>query len=161
MAKYKLLSQEELKEFKNEFIQYLIVNGIDAASWEKMKSEQPQHAAQILALFSDVVYEKILRKAKYLINAFNNTLFAFHYKETEAELIIVKLKTDMHVEWTNHEGLLKKVQTKPSDFAIHQQVKAYVKTREQEVLEMMESGCKIDEGDLFNKLKLYLSTKSN
>ena len=66
MAKYRLLTAEELELFEKEFIDYLVVNGITADDWEKIKSEDQFKAEQIMALFSDVVFEKIMRQTQFL-----------------------------------------------------------------------------------------------
>ena len=66
MAKYRLLTLDELQELEHEFINYLILNGIEAKEWEKLKTEDKPAAEKIVELFSDVVFEKIFRKVEYL-----------------------------------------------------------------------------------------------
>ena len=51
--KYRELTTLELKELEKEFIDYLIVNGITADDWVKIKEEQQEKAEDIITLFSD------------------------------------------------------------------------------------------------------------
>ena len=90
MPKYRLLSTEELLDFEKEFIDYLIVNGIDAREWESMQSSNKEDYNRIIELFSDVVFEKILRQTRFLINVKWPYLFSFHYREKGADLIIAQ-----------------------------------------------------------------------
>ena len=66
MAKYRLLTIEELKELENEFVEYLVLFGITADEWGKIKYDEPEKADSTIRLFSDVVFEKIMRKTQYL-----------------------------------------------------------------------------------------------
>ena len=47
--------RENLKE---DFVDFLVVNGIDAEEWTKLKSNNPDKAQHIIAQFSDVVFER-------------------------------------------------------------------------------------------------------
>ena len=44
MAKYRLLSSDELKALEKEFVEYLVVNGITADEWERLKKEENDKA---------------------------------------------------------------------------------------------------------------------
>lgn len=65
MAKYRLLTIEELKELENEFVEFLVLVGITADDWVKIKCEKPDKADSMITLFSDVVFEKIMRKTQF------------------------------------------------------------------------------------------------
>ena len=64
--KYRLLSQEELEELQQEFIQFLIINGIDADEWEKLKKNEPTAANGIIQQFSEFIFEGLCRKIAFL-----------------------------------------------------------------------------------------------
>ena len=64
--KYKRLSIEQLKELEKEFVDFLVVNGILAEDWLKLKETDPDKAEQMVDLFSDVVFEGILRKTDFI-----------------------------------------------------------------------------------------------
>ena len=62
--KYRKLKPEELEPLKKEFIQFLAANTITGDDWAKTKAEKPEE--KIIALFSDIVWEKSLEKIHYL-----------------------------------------------------------------------------------------------
>ena len=63
---YRRLSTEELESLEKEFVEFLVVNGITAPDWEKMKNDSQENSNQMIELFSEVVFEGIFRKAKFL-----------------------------------------------------------------------------------------------
>jgi hypothetical protein len=161
MAKYKLLTKEELAEFEKEFIEYLVINGIDAERWQSIKSEEAEVAEGIIAAFSDVVYEKIMIRTQYIINAVNNVLFCFYYGKQAAEMIILSYKAEEKLKLDDKDDVMNKLQNDPQVFDISIQEKRYQQARNTELFQMLESGCVVDDGTLFNRLKLYLATRTN
>ena len=73
--KYRVLTEDEFEALKDEFVKFLIVQGIDAASWQKMKDLEPDFAQKYLHDFSDFVFEneeeKILLLAYALYERLN------------------------------------------------------------------------------------------
>ncbi|MBK9736928.1 MAG: hypothetical protein IPO92_19040 [Saprospiraceae bacterium] len=66
MVKYRLLSEIELNGLEKEFIDFLIINGITADQWSAIKLAQADKAHHLIALFSDVIFEGIIRKLLYM-----------------------------------------------------------------------------------------------
>ena len=66
MVKYRRLSIEELEELEKEFIQFLAVNGIDAAKWQDLKQNQIEEANEFIDSFSDLVFGKSLEGVQYI-----------------------------------------------------------------------------------------------
>ena len=64
--KYRLLNDKELSELKEEFTQFLIIQGIHNDEWTELNKNDPKKALQIVAVFSDTVLEKSYSKVKYL-----------------------------------------------------------------------------------------------
>ena len=64
--KYRLLNDKELSELKEEFTQFLIIQGIHNDEWTEINKNDPKKALQIVAVFSDTVLEKSYSKVKYL-----------------------------------------------------------------------------------------------
>ena len=88
MPKYRLLTQDELTSMEKEFIDYLVLNSIIADDWQKIKAETPEKAEKIIELFSDVVFEKILRSVKYLLKQTPKELFAFYCEAEKIHLVL-------------------------------------------------------------------------
>jgi len=149
MPKYRNLSSEELIHFEKEFIEFLVVNGIDAADWESIIENQPEEMHRIIELFSDVVFEKILRKTKYLINTAESQLYAFYYGDKDAKLYLAEFED---VDLTGIEGeeeLLKIVVSNDTKLNLHFQEKKYQMPREQELFKLL-STCIISDGSIYS-----------
>jgi phenolic acid decarboxylase len=131
MPKYRLLTADELHVLKKEFIDFLVVNGIAANDWEKIKKEDISKAEKTIELFSDVVLEGSLRKIKYLKKIEKTTMYFFRFDEEEAHLILLEQNQETQ-------------QVKKSS-------KKYQKSREEELFKMLNSGCEIDEKELFEQ----------
>ena len=150
MAKYRLLTKEELITFEKEFINYLVVNGITGEDWAVLKKDDPEKAEDITDLFSDVVFEKIMRNAQFLTYRSPKKLYAFQCLADELVLVGVDATIESTVNF---------VKTIPTDFSevkVFTQTKKYLKPRELEIFEMTENGCQIDDGELFKSLCLAL-----
>ncbi len=155
MPKYRHLTKEELIQFEKEFIDYLVVNGITGEDWQKLKEEDPDKAEGITDLFSDVVFEKIMRNVKYLTFTSKNQLLTFQCLETS--IILVSMKSDEeHIDFTNNELVEQYLISPPSSIKVFTQTKDYTKAREIELFEMTEGGALMDDGKLFKALCLAL-----
>lgn len=161
MAKYARLNQEELKLFEEDFVKFLVVNGIDAKSWEKMQSDEPQKAERMIDLFSDMVYEIVLQKTEYLVNALDHTAFLFKFESDKATLIVIRDQTGQPIQLENVENFIQLLAKEPARFIADSQQKAYKKNREIEMMELIRKGCLIDEGKLFTAADSFWTAQSN
>lgn len=116
---------------EKEFINFLVVNGISANDWVSVKENEPLTADKIINQFSDVVWESILRSTKYLEKIENNISYFFKCDLEEIHLIFIDKSTK------NQKITSKK----------------YKKIREEEMFEMILSGCVISDGENYNQLK--------
>ena len=85
--KYRRLSTKELNELEKEFIDFLIVNGITADVWVDLKAEDKVKTDSIIDSFSDVVFEGVLRKVKYLDFITPTSVKCFQCLENEMVLV--------------------------------------------------------------------------
>ena len=53
--KYTRIPSDELEKLEDEFVNFLVVNGITADDWVAIKENEPMNAAEIVDQFSDVV----------------------------------------------------------------------------------------------------------
>lgn len=153
MPKYRSLSIEELESLEKEFVDFLVLNGIMHDDWIKMKDEDPSAAQKMTELFSDVVWESILRKAKYLDFRSKNSIKCFQCLEEKIVLVGVdSISTDMSTE------AFAKTPTNdyPEDIEVFTTEKKYSENREQEIFDMLNWGCQISDGKLFKELCLAL-----
>jgi len=154
MAKYRLLSNKELKLMEKDFIEYLVVNSIIADDWIKLKKNDPEKAQKIIELFSDVVLEKVLRKLQYLKKVNKDSILCFHYQSNQVVLVGIQ---------ENIPGAITKLGTSQSynidDYELMYSEKEYKKQREIEMFNMIEKGAIISDGKLYNQLILLTVEK--
>lgn len=136
MPKYRRLSIEEIQSLEKEFIDFLVVNGIPADDWQKIKTNNPEKAEGIIDSFSDVVFEKILRQNKYLVR---------HGKE---EMATVSCLSDrFHMIAIRYQD-----ENKNTVEDIYTSMKKYNSDRESEIWSLLENqGFELSDG------KEYLS----
>lgn len=101
MPKYRLLTLAELASLEKEFIDYLVVNGIVAEDWLLMKKNDIEQAEAIVATFSDVVFEAILRKAKYLEVRGSHFMYTYQCNENNLVLVAMEVPESAEVDFTN------------------------------------------------------------
>jgi len=141
MPKYRTLTHTELNELEKEFVEYLVVSGIEAKEWVKIKDDSPAKAVRIIELFSDVVFEKILRKTQYIFKVENQTLFLFHYAEEMARLLIYQFPDDFDLKSSSQAAII--ACAKKNNMRTIPQSKKYIRKREEELFSMLQSGCDI------------------
>ncbi|MGV6861556.1 MAG: DUF6495 family protein [Putridiphycobacter sp.] len=149
--KYRSLSQEELAEFEKEFIDFLVVNGITAEEWVKIKSDNLDKANFIIDKFSDVIFEGTMRKVEYLEFVSEKSMKCFQCLEKEIVLVGVDAATESGINF---------LKDLPSANFEHLEVytssKRYHKQREVELFDLIKKGAKISDGTRFKQLCLLL-----
>lgn len=153
MAKYRPLTDNELTELRDEFVDYLVVNGIDAQSWGRIKDEEPEKARKIIELFSDVVFEKVLRKTDYIYMSSGSVIYAFHYDSQEASMFVASFDTEEHQNLTVDDLSLDSIKNLGMPQSLSFQSKPYNVTREEELFKMLSSGCLPAKADVYTYLQ--------
>ncbi len=156
MTKYRLLNREELDEMQKEFIDFLVLNGIVADDWEKMKMETPEKANEIVGLFSDVVFESIMRKTAYLEYRSPHDFKVFHCLEQSIVLVGMKADGIGQVDFTDPKFIAQAMENPPEGLKLYTTEKKYLKTRELEIFDLVQSGCTIADGKIFKALCMAL-----
>lgn len=157
MPKYRRLTKEELKALQKEFVEFLVVNGITADKWTAIKELKKEIAEEIIEQFSDVVWEGVLRKAKFLELRNRNELIAFQCLPEKLILMGVKIK-DTDVDITTKSGF-EKLKRDQVGTTFYTSEKKYFKKREEELFEMIQNGCEITDGALFKRIALAVAQK--
>jgi hypothetical protein len=152
MVKYRSLSTDELKTFEKEFIDFLVVNGIIAEDWEKIKKETPEKAERIIDNFSDVILEGTLRKVEFIEFITPKSIKCFQCLSKEIILVGVDVEQNSTIDFTkeNWNDNLKNLK-------IYTTKKEYIKEgREKEIFNMLNGGAAISKGELFKQMCLAL-----
>lgn len=156
MLKYRLLSTQELNGLENEFVEFLVLNGITAPDWVKMKEQDPEAASEMLSLFSNVVFESILRKAKFLEKRGQNYLHVFHCLEDEIVLVAMEAPQEEGIDFTNPDFITSSMLTPPESLHVYTTSKPYTKERQLELFDMLQSGAVITNDKLYKALCMAL-----
>ena len=144
---FRKLTEDELEELKEEFVQYLVANGVDAPLWEQFKKDDPDKAELFLQQFSNIVIQKSLEKIEYLEHRTPSDLKLFYCGKETIDLIAIK---SSFVDLTR----MAEFNTKDfKDIEFFKATKSYSKNREVELFEMTEKGCQIASHGLYDLLK--------
>lgn len=152
--KYTRLTKEQFEELHQEFINFLATQTITADEWKTIKEKTPEVAEQELDVFSDLVWEGVLKKVTYLEHISPQQMHLFHLGEKNMHVLALKLKSD--IDLTTKEGfnwLRKNLLDDAVEFL--QANKEYSKDRYLDKFKLIQQGATITKGDLFkyfNKL---------
>ncbi len=145
--KYRRLTDEELKEMEQEFINFLVSNTITGEDWEKLKLNNPEKAQKLIENFSDIVLQKVLEKIEFIEH---RTAKDWKIFQCQPDKILMKgfsADANSHIDF-NSPNVLKDIEG--STIQLYKAEKAYNSDREKEIFEMIQSGCTITEGKVFN-----------
>ena len=151
MTRFRRLSFEELNELEKEFVEFLILNGVDADTWVSIKSNDPGNADKIIDQFSDVVFASIFRKAEFVDVVTATKIKCFHFQKDQVVLVgidSVDYKTNFM-----EAGL---DELKDQEYDVYTTQKSYSKSREEEMFKMISNGGELSDGKLFKKICLAL-----
>jgi hypothetical protein len=149
-VKYRKLSKEELNEFEEEFINFLVINGITADEWINIKANQKEKAEGIIDKFSDVIFESILRKTNYLEFIAPKSIKCFQCLKDNIVLIGIDASSESKIDFT------KQINTDFDGLEVYTSTKKYKKQRELEMFDLINAGAQISDGELFKRLCLLL-----
>lgn len=147
--KYTRLTKEQFEELHQEFINFLATQSITADEWKKIKTDQPDIAEQELDVFSDLVWEGVLGQVTYLEHISPQQMHLFHTKETDMQLIAIKLNSDT-VDLTTSEGFewfRNNLLSDTVEFLTAN--KAYSDDKAMDKFKLICQGAVITKGDLF------------
>lgn len=146
MPKYRILTIEELNHFEKEFIEFLVVNGIEPAKWEELKAAKSDSVAKIIELFSDVILESVLRNVKFI--ELKSEAYVQAIQCLPDKMISIALQAGGNA---NDASTL---QEEKKEMSLYKAERFYNGSREADIFEMIERGYVISNGDLFKKLQL-------
>ena len=150
--KYKRLTTDELNALEKEFISFLSSAQITSNDWVKMKKEEQHKAEELIDVFSDVVYDKVLQKIKYAEYRDEKTLNLYCFGDKKIELVGIRLSANSHFNLNSNDLLSQWNKNKDAGVNIFKSEKVYSKTREEEVFELLQNGCNITDEKYFKLL---------
>lgn len=156
-ATYRRLNQEELQSLRTEFTQFLASNTVTANDWVTLKKDSPEKAEGLIDLFSDIVFEKTLDKIQYLQHRTPDNLRIFECGPEKMIMLGLYVEGSADLDFTKPgqpAEMLQKLRTSNAKLKMYQAEKAYnASGRKKELFKMMEEGCLISDGRLYQALK--------
>ncbi len=147
--KYTRLTKEQFEELHKEFINFLATQSITVDEWKSIKSNKPEVAEQELDVFSDLVWEGVLRKANHIENLSPQHMYMFYFADSQIELIGLKLLNDQF-DLTTKEGFAwLRDNLLHDDVELFQAKKDYSADRLSDKFELIKQGGYITKGELF------------
>ncbi len=156
MQKYRTLSNTELKEFEEEFISFLVVNGIEVKQWEALKADNKEKAEGIIDQFSDVIFESIFRKTLFIDHVSSKSIKCFQFLAKEIVLVGLDANENSEINFLGEQTLDSIIINNSDDLQIYQTKKKYAKVREMEMFDMVNRGANLSKGKLFKQISLLL-----
>lgn len=149
--KYKFLSDGELRLLENELLQFLIVNGIDGSEWQRINSNEPEKAMDLVGLFSDLVWQRSLEKAEFgdIITDKQYLIFQFGKKKVE----MFGLRSKATINASSLSDFVIHMKSNPIDVELMHQTKSYNMSREEEIFSMINNGLHLCDKANFDFLK--------
>lgn len=158
--KYERLTKEQFEELHQEFINFLAAQSITADEWNDIKANKPEVAEEELDIFSDLVWEGVLKKVEYLEHLSAQFLFMFRFTETEINLIKIEIKNP-NIDITTEDGykwLQNNLQA--DEVEIHQATKDLSDDRNKDIFALIKQGANITKGKLFNYFYNWINSQN-
>ncbi len=154
--KYRQLTKEQFESLHKEFSKFLATQSIDVNEWTTIKNENPSLAEEEMNLFSDVVWEDVLTRTKYLEHFSPKTINLFKCNDTEMKRIVVKVDKDIDLLTENgYTWLIENYNNQEVSFL--QGSKKYSEERNPEIFDLIEKGSSISNGELFTFFEKIIS----
>jgi hypothetical protein len=150
--KYKRLTKGELKALENEFINFLSSAQITAKDWEQMKVKELEKAEELVDVFSDMVYEKVLGKIQYLEYRDKSTLNIYHFLDDKIILVGLRVDERSSIDLTAGDLVEQWMQSNKKEVTVIKSEKKYESDRGTAVFELLQNGCFITDEKLFKTI---------
>ena len=156
MPRYRNLSLDELESLEKEFIEFLVLNGITGEDWKKIKNQDLQKASKIIEAFSDVVFEKIMRKTEYLVLYERHNIATFQCLSNKVVMVGIECPINPEIDFRIHDVFAFMSSNPNAKMKVFTKDKVYTEVREIEIYKMIKRGASISDGVLFKKFCLLL-----
>lgn len=154
--KYTLLTKEQFEELHEEFAVFLASQEIDVHEWKEIKKNRPKVAEDEMMVFSDMVWDRILKNCDYVDHISKNVLNLFHRDGSMFRRIMVKCSKpdfDFHkgedLEWIFGNITDESV-------ALFKGEKAFSEDPESELFDLIKKGGELTSGELYNLFKAFI-----
>lgn len=145
---------------EDDFHIFLDEEGIKVKEWKDYHKQSPESAKQLLAKFSDKVFLKVLEDVEYLEHRSAKSLRLFECRKDKMVMIGLDIDTESELDLTNPQSVGFSL-TNEKAMKIFQLEREYELIREDEIYHLMECGCYVVNGDVFNQISLHRISAQN
>jgi hypothetical protein len=135
---YPCLTLAQLEALETDFVAFLIVNGVEGETWKTLNETNPSKAQELANLFSQVVWEKVLKETRHV------------KRVSETERVFGFLGEE--------QGVLLIGQQNPNGWVFHKANKHWGNNRESEVFALLQQGFERATEQEFNEVSQLLKT---
>ncbi|MEM6515070.1 MAG: DUF6495 family protein [Bacteroidota bacterium] len=147
--KYSRLTKEQFEELEQEFINFLATQSITADEWKDIKANNPEVAEEELDVFSDLIWEGVLSKVKYLEHISKRQMHLFHFEKKEIRLISLKINRE-DIDITTKKGYdWFRSNLLSDEIEFFTAKKEYSKDKGSDKFKFIQEGANITKGELF------------
>lgn len=146
--KYSRLTKEQFEELEKEFINFLATQSITGEDWVNLKANKPKLAEVELDVFSDLIWEGVLNKIKYLEHVSPKDIRLFALNEDHMHLIGIKVKEEVDLTTTKGFSWLR-ANLMHDNVEFVQAKKVYTEDKNLDKFTLIEQGSNITKGELY------------
>ncbi len=156
-TKFRRLRRDELEEVRGQFVKFLSVHGIDAATWVKMKEDAPARADGYILEFSQLVFAGVIEKVTHLVQRKPHDLRTYRTGPDKIEMRGLLISGETRVDLTDAtrspREIFEQLKADGATPKVYSAERAYLPIgRDQDIFLRMEEGALIDKGELFELL---------
>ncbi len=149
--KYRRLSLDELKELEPEFVRFLASNSVTADDWTKIKEDSPKKAEQLIELFSDIVFDKILTPVVYMEQKTKHHLRIYKFLEDRIILMGLLIEDAPSFDFTKNNSpqeMIQAIEQSKGTIKTFAAEKKIANSKQMEAFALLESGALISKSSL-------------
>ena len=157
--KYARLTKEQFEELQQEFVNFLATQTIDKSEWDSIKANKPDIAEQELDVFSDLIWEGVLGRAKFLEHFSKNHIFLFECFDKEIKSIVLKSKvpeqnflTKEGLQWFSDNLFTDNIEMRLG-------TKLFSKDKNSDIFSLIQQGAILSDGKLYEQINQILNSK--
>lgn len=150
--KYKRLTKEQFEELHVEFATFLASQQIDAREWAEIKETRPEMAEEELDIFSDMVWEDVLSKVKYLEHFSEEVINVFKIGPGLIKRIVVQVNKPAFnfLDRADYQWFINN--TNDPAVSFFKGEKSYEGERNSELFDLIRKGSVISDGSLYESI---------
>ncbi|MFM1887773.1 MAG: hypothetical protein RL501_60 [Bacteroidota bacterium] len=155
--KYIRLTQEQFHALAEDFATFLAAQSIDAKSWDRLKNTDIAEVDRQLDAFSDLVWEDVLSKVKFLEHRTRDVCFVVQVNDESMSMLRFSWLDDS-VDWTTLDLVdWLKAHWSHELLEISKGTKQLTENRYEEIFNLIQQGASIADAPEYASLFLMFS----